>query len=96
MVVAGESTRDLSAKEAKLKWWSISVQVELDWYASLEHRFDHVASISHSTCAEPANVRDEMLVGHGPVVSEPVSNHTVRQSSSLLLVSLTTDSAIRT
>jgi hypothetical protein len=71
------------------------VQVELDWYASLEHRFDHVASISHTTCVEPANVRDEMLVGHGPVVPELPSSHTVRQSSGLFLVSLLTPAASR-
>ena len=81
---------------AELKQCSTFAQVELDWYASLEHRFDHVASISHSTCVEPANVRDEMLVGHGPVVPEPASSHTVSRLSSLMLVSPLTKSALRT
>jgi hypothetical protein len=53
------------------------IQVELDWIASLEHRFDHVASIDHATCAQPANISDEALIGHGPIVSEPMSTRTV-------------------
>lgn len=54
-----------------------SCKVELDWLASLEHRFDHVASIDLATCAQPANISDEALVGHGPIRPEPMSTHSV-------------------
>jgi hypothetical protein len=56
---------------------NIVMQVELDWNASLEHRFDHVASIDHATCAQPANIADEALVDHGPIIPEPMTTHTV-------------------
>ncbi|KAJ9094996.1 hypothetical protein QFC21_005789 [Naganishia friedmannii] len=54
-------------------WWTL---VELDWNASPDHQFNHVTPKNLSTCAEPAHVNDESLIGHGPVVPEPLDVHT--------------------
>ncbi|KAJ9115412.1 hypothetical protein QFC22_005169 [Naganishia vaughanmartiniae] len=54
-------------------WWTL---VEHDWNASPDHQFNHVTPKNLSTCAEPAHVNDESLMGHGPIVPEPLDVHT--------------------
>lgn len=67
-----------------------TLQVELDWNAAPDHRFNHINPRNLSSCAEPAHVNDESLLGHGPIIPESLDVHTVCASSSfsaLLLIS---------
>ncbi|GHJ83653.1 hypothetical protein NliqN6_0055 [Naganishia liquefaciens] len=54
-------------------WWTL---VELDWNASPDHQFNHITPKNLSSCAEPAHVNDESLVGHGPIIPQPLDIHT--------------------
>jgi hypothetical protein len=49
----------------------------MDYTYSPEHNFTYVVQWDSQRSIEPANVDDEELVGFGPIVSHPLTKHTV-------------------
>ncbi len=55
---------------------------------SPEHHFTYIIPNNLQLSSEPANVDDDQLQGWGPIVSKPLTVHTVRAMSSLKSVSM--------
>jgi hypothetical protein len=51
----------------------------MDYTYSPEHNFTYVVQWDSQRSIEPANVDDEELVGFGPIVSHPLTRHTVSE-----------------
>jgi hypothetical protein len=49
----------------------------MDYTYAPEHNFTYIVQWDRQRSIEPANVNDDELVGFGPVVGHPLSQHTV-------------------
>lgn len=49
----------------------------MDYTYAPEHNFTYIVQWDRQRSIEPANVNDDELVGFGPVIGHPMSQHTV-------------------